>query len=768
MLALLLIFMSCALAAQQKLLGANALVPCMGLRTVTANQFSVLYDHVTKTIYYNASVEVTFSGYVYADIELYVYGYRAISERVDPCSGTSLRQLCPLNTGAIDIQSNSVLTSSITKHIPGVAFNVPDLDAYLIVKVRNYTSNDLLSCLYVPIYNMRTVQQTAVKWVTAVLGGIGLAVSCLLIYLGTSVNAMNISAVTVLMLNYFQSMAFLDMEAIERIPPIASAWNENIIWSVGLIYTSFMQKIFRWYVQATGGTPNTYLTYASKPVLVQKLKRRAEELVVTSKVADWMNSIQFGPHKFMTTVSNLLQKRDNSEASEAFAQSSDTLVVYRGIERTAYDMHIEVTNAVLTTYTFFIFVCVCVVFVFSCVWLFLRWKTKRQSKSQPAPPLNEKQDLEHISSGESQDNSSYKSETQQESDISPRYETRAQHFYHMLPLILKGTLLKLWLVAFPPIMVFSMWEWTREDSPAVVVVSVFMFVICLVLFLFNQLRMMLVARKSAREAGTPTYLLYSDTRILQRYGYLYTMFSTKFYFFGFVYAAYNFVKSCFIGFSAASGKTQALAMFIIELAMCITVCVIRPFLSKAVNGIQIATHVIITLNAMFFLFFSNLMTQPLIVNGVMGVIYFVLNAAFSLVLLLYIIIFSVICLLWSRKRHETHDPLDNRQSFILNPDGPAQAEAAAELQALGRATQEDHIAETEEPRWFHKQSMQETQNPFEPPIVPPTPQYRGERYSFSSPRTFTMNSDSTRDVPVLNELDRKHHNCESQSSIALT
>lgn len=771
-----------------QLLGASALVPCMDTTTVTASQFSILYNHNTRTVYYNASVNVAFSGYVYADIELWVYGLKAISSKINPCSGdTEFRELCPLTTGAIDIQSNSVLSKSITKHLPGIAFNVPDLDAYLIAKVRNNTNNDLLACLYVPVYNMRSVQQTSVKWVTAVLSGIGLLVSCILIFMGTSVNSMNISAVTVLMLSYFQSMAFLDMQAIERVPPIASAWNENIIWSVGLIYTSFMQKIFRWYVQATGGTPATYHIYATKPVLVQKLRKRASDLVdqITPRVKDWMHSTSKGrftkegkriTQQLMKTTTNLM-KRENSGASEAYAKSSSNLVVYRGIERTAYDMHIEVTNAVLTSYTFFIFICVCVVFVFACLWFILSLSTKSKRKEEQFEfPVDKKINPEdNASYNYSEENQSVvHSEPSldiisQESEIKQLYKYRSVYYFHMLPMILKGTLLNLWQVAFPPICLFSFWEWTRQDSAAVIVVSVFMFVIALVLLLFNMLRMYLIARKSEKEAGTPGFLLYSDTHTLHKYGYLYSMFNSKYYFFGMVYAAYNFCKACFVGFAQSSGQTQALALFIIEVAMFITVCVTKPFLSKAVNGIQITTHVVITLNAMFFLFFSNLMTQPLIVNGVMGVIYFVLNAAYSLVLLLYIIIFSFICVFWSKKRHRRHAPVDDRQSFILNPEGAGGRDAADELQALGKASQADHIAEGENPVWFQRQSLHEVQNPFEPPVAPPTPQFRGERFSISSPRTFTMNSDtSTKDVPVLNELDSRHRSRESQTSIGLS
>ena len=62
------------------------------------------------------------------------------------------------------------------------------------------------------------------------------------------------------------------MQAVERVPPIASAWSENLAWSMGLIRIQFMQNIFRWYIQLTGGSPTTYFISSTKQVLVQNTR----------------------------------------------------------------------------------------------------------------------------------------------------------------------------------------------------------------------------------------------------------------------------------------------------------------------------------------------------------------------------------------------------------------------------------------------------------------------------------------------------------------
>nr|UJH94585.1 Flc3 [Starmerella bombicola] len=751
-------------------LKAHALVPCSNSNAITSKDLSILYDHPSRTVYYNASVQISFSGEVYADIEVWIYGLKAITATLNPCAkNTNLKQLCPVNAGSIDIQSNSVLSESITKKIPGVAFTVPDIDAYVIAKVRNMTTAEEIACLNVQILNTKTVEQTAVKWVTAVLGGIGFLVSALLVFLGTSVDSHNISAVTVLMLGYYQSVAFVGMTAVERVPPIASAWCENIAWSVGLVYSAFLEKIFRWYIQSTGGDPKTYKLYPTTAVLVQKLRRRAVDGLanVSPRSLDYLRNMKtefFTPEGGVVRAASALVRRRTSGAEEAYARSSSNLVVYRGIERVAYKMGIEVTSAVITTYTIFIFICVCVVFIFFMTWLLLHFITKSERYNQDQ--LNEKS--ENMSAdGMVPDNIST-TFTSYEGPLS-----RSLYFFHLLPSLLKGTLLKLWYVAFGPVVLFSMWEWTHNDSAAVIVVSVFMFVVCIVILASNIWRVYIIARKSKQETGTPAYLLYADPKVLQKYGYLYSMFDVKYYFFGLVYMAYTFVKACFLAFGQDSGQTQALALFIIELFMFIAIAHLKPFLSKAVNGIVITSHVVMTLNAVFFLFFSNLMTQPLIVNGVMGVIFFILNAAFSLVLLLYIIIYSTLCIIWHKRQgaRVDHHVNDDRNSFILDRQGRT-AQDVDELQALGKAAQADHNADltAESSAWFQGGPTHTT--PFEPTLYPPTPQLRGERHSnvFSDSRAQTMTSEMSgmRDGQLLDFSPSHHKVNESQASFEIS
>lgn len=745
---------------------ADTLVPCLNSDGITSRNLSVIYNHEEKKLYYNASITVDFEGEIYADIVVYIYGLRAISTTIKPCEGNGLlKNMCPVYAGQIDIESQSDL-GSIANDIPGIAFTVPDIDAYAVALVRDVDTSELRACARIEVQNTKTVEHTAIKWVTACLSGVGFFVSALFVFMGTSLDSQSISAVTVLMLQYFQSVAMTDMQAVERVPPIASAWAENVVWSVGIVYAKFLEKIVRWYVQATGGNPATYLTYNTIPVLPQRLKKRSVDMVnkiMSPRSREWLKQSYdsfLTPEGELTLnteeMSNSLMKRANDDANVLGSDTTNNLIVYRGIDRLAFEQQLEVTSAVITTYIIFIFVCVCVVFIFAVLYGLLMSSNKKQARQY------EKEKQDPFRGGE---------EGSLDFESNKPVISRSAFFYMLLPSLMKGTLLKLWYVAFPSIMVFSMWEWTHVDSAGVVVVSVFMFLICLALVGFNAVRLLFIVRKSINETGSPGFMLYSDPKVLQKFGYLYSMFDVKYYWFGLVYLAFNFVKACFLAFAQKSGQTQALAIFIIELAMFIVVCVFKPFLSKAVNGIQITSHVVTTLNAVFFLFFSNLMTQPLIVNGVMGVIFFILNAAFSLFLLLYIIIYSIWCLVAHRLEgtRADHRPKDDRSSFIYDGVGPTPVGGNEELQALGTAAQADHEESGNAPSWYQQTDAPygESQNPFEPSILPPVAPYKDEsRNSLNDSRAGTMTSDNT--FNALNDFGyNKHRQTESRSSFGL-
>lgn len=614
---------------------ATSLHTCMANSKLTADHFKVAFTPINSTVSYNINITAEIQGYVTAAVDVYAYGFKIISKSFDPCT-LNANGLCPVSSGSNFISSTTKISSSIVNDIPSIAFTFPDIDAFVIVKV--YEDSQVVACIQADLSNRKTVNHVAVKWVTAVIAGIGLLVSAIVSTMGSTYTAAHIAANSVSLFSYFQSVVIVSMCAVQQMPPIASAWAQNIAWSVGLIKITFMQKIFRWYVAATGGTPSQNILSPSISVLVQKRDIIPTRLTHHSRLL---------LHSLSKRVFGDITRRDDQYVSMP-AHSNDALLVLRGIKRVAYQANIERTSAVLTAFTFFVLICVavaiCFFFFYGIVAL-----TAKSAKS-----------------------SNY----------------RFSYFHKNCFVILKGTLLRLLFIAFPSLLVFSFWEFVQHDSAAVIVLAVFFLVLAGGILGWSSVKVYLIGKQSAKQHNTPAYILFSDPNILNRYGFLYVPYKALSYYFIIPVLGYYFLKACFVSFAQGSGKTQGLALFLIELAYLVGISFYKPYMDKSTNVINIIIAVVTVINAFLVMFFSQLFNTPRAVASVMGIVFFILNAVFSLILLLYTIISCGIVLISRNPDNRYRPAADDRAAFIRDPK--SNTGDAAELTALGVAAQADH------------------------------------------------------------------------------
>lgn len=605
-------------AAKRSLI-ATSLVTCMENSQLSASSFNITFNPDDRSLHYNLDMVTQIDGYVYAEIEVYAYGFKIITKTLDLCS-LNWKQFCPIHPGNVQIDSIEYVSSSYVNEIPGIAYQVPDIDAYAKVRIYNNES-EYMACVQAFFSNGKTVSQVGVKWATAVIAGIGLLLSALLSTFGNSTAASHISANTMSLFLYFQSVVVVAMEHVHRVPPIAAAWSENLAWSMGLIRISFMQRIFRWYVQSTGGTPDLYLTSTTMSVLTQRS-------------FDYLRSFE-------------LFKR----ATDVLYGNSNVLI-FRGIKRLAYRVHIENTSVVPTGFTFFV-LCGYVLagFIIVCKSVI---------------------------------------------DLSIRLgwmkSTRFTEFRQNWKMVLKGSLLRYIYIGFTQLTILSFWEFTQRDSPAVIVIACLFIILSVGLMIWAAYRTTYFARKSIELHNNPAALLYGDEYVLSKYGFFYTMFNAKHYWWNIVILSYISLKSLFIGFAQASGKAQALAIFIFDLFYFVAVIYFQPYLDRPTNILNIFISTVTLVNSFLFMFFSDLFNQSYKVSAVMGWVFFIMNAAFSLILLLMILAFTGMIIFSKNPDTRFRPANDDRTSFQRHhlKDGTAISKSVAnELLALGNVAK-DH------------------------------------------------------------------------------
>lgn len=339
-------------------------------------------------------------------------------------------------------------------------------------------------------------------------------------------------------------------------------------------------------------------------------------------------------------ASDHLFRRDGAESETA---NTNTVVV-RGITRVGFRAGIEETNIFLTGLIFF------VVFVALVMLLVALFKGVCELLAK---------------------NGKMKSD-------------KFQDFRNGWKIVARGILFRLTLIGFPQMCVLCLWEFTQHDSAAEVVLAVIMLLSILAALGWAACKVVMLAKRSVTMHKNPAYILYSDPSCLNKWGFLYVQYRATAYYFVIPVLAYILVKGMFIGLSQPAPVVQTVALVIIEAAMLIGASVMRPWMDKKTNIYNISIAAVNFLNSIFLLFFSDVFNQPGLVTGVMGVVFFVINAVFALVLLLLVLIASIYAVV-SKNPDTRYQPMrDDRGSFIKS-----QTQLTTELDALGATARGD-------------------------------------------------------------------------------
>lgn len=614
---------------------ASSLVTCMQNSQISPSYFDVTFDPDSRALEYNIDLTTTIAANVTAHVQIYAYGFLVIDKTIDVCS-LGWKQFCPMYPGSMQVNSIEYISESYVKEIPGIAYSVPDIDAVVKLDVYDKSTGTKLSCIQSSFTNGKTVSQVGVKWATAVIAGLGLLIAAVMSTFGNSNAASHISTNAMSLFLYFQSVVVVSMQNVDRVPPIASAWAENLAWSMGLIKVTFMQKIFRWYVQSTGGSPTTYFLGSAEQILVQRSQLFLRNL-----------------HDYAKNGNAILP---GIKRSLDYSLSSNVnLIVLRGIKRIGYNTHIEPTSIVATGFTFFVLcgflLLVIIYFVKLIAVLLIRLKQMNPNK--------------------------------------------LSHFRKSFSSIARGSLLRYIYIGFTQIVILSLWEFTRNDSPALIVLSVIALLSTLIVLSYSFWMTYRFATLSTQKYSNPAALLYGDARTLHKYGFCYTMFAADKYWFGMVFIAYSFVKAVFIGLCQKSPKTSTIVLFVLDFAYMVYMFIHRPFLNKPTNIVGYCMAIVTTINSFLFIFFSDVFGQPAQVGSIMGWVFFILNAAFSMILLISIIVLITMAVLSKNPDARFEPARDDRTSFQrqssvkrkVGSGGAAGTDAQNELSALGAAAQ---------------------------------------------------------------------------------
>jgi hypothetical protein len=218
------------------------------------------------------------------------------------------------------------------------------------------------------------------------------------------------------------------------------------------------------------------------------------------------------------------------------------------------------------------------------------------------------------------------------------------------------------------------------------VLAVFFFFGVVITLSYAAYRVIRIARRSVALHRNPAYILFSDPHALNKWGFLYVQFRASAYYFIVPVLVYIIVKGMFIAFAQRAGTVQAVALIIIEAAALITASVLRPWMDKSTNSFNIAICAMNFINSIFLFVFTDVFGLPRLVIGVVGVVLWIANAAFALILLLMLIITTGIILFHNNPDTRYQFMNDDRTSFMKSQ---THLGTTTELDALGATARGD-------------------------------------------------------------------------------
>ncbi|POR39520.1 Putative flavin carrier protein 3 [Tolypocladium paradoxum] len=623
-----------SLGSAEKMLLSTSLNSCQQNSMFTASLFNVIYTPLNGSAEIQLVATSSVQAKVVFQLAISVYGYEFLRQTVNPCD-LHLPGLCPMVPGKMNAPFNIPVPKEAAEKIPGIAYGIPDLDAVVRVHVNLTSTGESIACMEANISNGKSVNVDGVKWATAIVTALVLASSAVISGLGHFNAAAHIAANSLSVFSYFQAQAIVGLNGVP-LPPIAQGWTQNFQWAMGIIRVGFMQDIFTWYQRATGGAPS--LIFDSLTTVSVQVQKRSLGLAESAR-----DHLKRGMGIFLRTA----MKRSN------ITTGSGSYVVF-GIQRAAFRAGIETTNLFMTGLVFFCILVAVIVLSVAAFKGICELVVKRKWMN----------------------------------------DSRFIDFRGNWLVVLKGILYRIYLIGFPLGVILCLWEFTQVDSAAEVFLAVIWLLGMCSTLGWGVFQIIQLARRSFALHGNLAYILYSDPRVFNHWGPLYVQFRASSYYFIAPTLGYYFIKGALVAFGQRNSTAQAVGFVFVESIALAAGSILRPWMDKSTNSFNIAICVVNLLNAIFLLIFSNVFGAPMLAIGVAGVVFFVLNAAFSLALLLMVMISTLFTFFRENPDARYQYMADDRTSFLQSQ---ARLTTTAELDALSATARGDGARSKTEP-----------------------------------------------------------------------
>ncbi|KAI0029652.1 hypothetical protein K488DRAFT_55893 [Vararia minispora EC-137] len=512
---------------------ASSVSYCAPPESLLVQQFDIAYyPHNNSVVFNVTAASVQSNVNVSANLYLNVYGMQPVNLTIDLCTLLN-SALCPLPL--YDFQGADTLplpqSVDISTRLPGIAYKIPDLEAFAQLTLFDVDTNQQKACIQVTLANGWSTRQPGVSWATG-----GLALLTLTSAAWQSFTPDALAPFRLLdLLGLYQIIAASALLNLNY-PVIYRSFALNFSWALGLFdqsLTSSIQTSIDHMRNITGGHVSSPTTGGATALVNRKTS--PYNLFSTSRGA--VNALA---PQFLSRNSTIqhLAARDVKVVTP-----TSNNILGEGLPVYAETMNIATGNAFMTAFfsaLILLAIAVAVLaIVYGAIWLGSRWPSRHQAR--------------FVSVLESQ------------------------------PTVMRSWLFRVALVCFFPLIVLAFYQWTLDDSWLAVLISVITFLVVTGVVAYGVVRVLLYTRRSSPDflnMDLPSFVaFYGQYRVPRQYAFL-------------IPISAAFLRALFIAFAKGSETAQIALMLAVETFSLIALCVLRPGKTRRADVLAIYLAVV--------------------------------------------------------------------------------------------------------------------------------------------------------------------------------
>ncbi|KAG9220794.1 hypothetical protein CCMSSC00406_0002606 [Pleurotus cornucopiae] len=615
---LLLLSWALLSSCREQQLFTSSVTYCEPPETLLIQQFYVAYFPSNHSLSFNisaASVEPNVN--VTANLYLNVYGMGPVNVTLDLCNILH-GALCPLPmynfTGADSIP----LPSSLSVSIPGIAYKMPDIEAFAQLTLTQVGTGQVKACVQSTLSNGWTTHQPAVEWATG-----GIALFAFLSAFWQSIYPDSLAPFRFVELFYlYQTIVSSNFLSINY-PSVYRSFGLNFAWAMGLFSSSSstIQQSVTNMRHLTGGhlddrSSDTAVGFVNRKLSPYNFPGKSALVIPSSSspsnsdfsVADFSSLAAFFTAPAPTADPSSFKQLSSSTDVQTVTSASSN-VLQAGVPIYVSSVHIPTANASTTIFLVSLMVLAITVAIFAVGRVLLIISQRRNWK-----------------------------------------RTKLERATTAFPWFVKAWFLRVTAIIFAPIVIFALYQWTLKDSWLAVLLAVISFlgVVGAIAFVSFVIIRYAFQKDSAS--------LFSHREYLISYGALFAQYRTSQFPFYLVALAIFFLKAVVIAAVEGHGQTQVILWVIIEAFLVIATLVLRPHQTR--GGDVLSTYLAITRlvsAGLFIAFIEGLAVAP-IPRTVIAVIIAVMWSVAVLVMFVSILLNTGVQRLWKKPQSVASSP----------------------------------------------------------------------------------------------------------------